>query len=73
MGKYIFNSQFGECTIEVKEERISVVFEDSDLGASEAEIVMQEYCDLYPQGGKFGQNEVQKSEEFDGEFISEIY
>lgn len=73
MGKYIFNSQFGECTIEVKGERISIVFEDSDLGVSEAELAMQEYCNLYPQGGKFGNNEVQKSEEFEGEFVSEIY
>lgn len=66
-------SSYGECEIEVTGERISVKFENEELGNAEAEEAMQEYCDLYPQGGKFGNNEVQKSEEFYGEFVSEIY
>lgn len=68
-----FMSSYGECEIEVKGERISVKFGTEELGNAEAEEVMQDYCDQNPQGGKFGNNEVQKSEEFDGEFVSEIY
>ena len=68
-----FISSYGECEIEVKGERISVKFENESVGNTEAEIAMQEFCDQNPQGGKFGNNEVQKSEEFDGEFVSEIF
>ena len=77
-----FMSSYGECEISSNSERIQVSFpdemgvmadEDRDASFSKAEEVMQEYCDQNPQGGKFGNNEVQRCEYFSGVYVSEIY
>ena len=65
----IFNSEiYGECVVEIAENVISVVFDDYELEAADAERVMMEFLNLY-FGGSY---ELQAAKEIDFAFVSEI-
>ena len=67
--KCIFNSElYGECVVEVADNKIIVVFDDYELEAADAERVMDEFLNLY-SGGSY---ELQPAKEIDFAFVSEI-
>ena len=67
--KSLFYSEiYGECAVEVAENLISVVFDDYELEAADAERVMIEFLNLY-LGGSY---ELKPAKEIDFAFVSEI-
>lgn len=69
-----YKSSFGVVGIELKDnDRIELFDEYMQLTQAEAEIVMQEFIDEFPQDGKYGKNEIGECEDWeDGTFVAEI-
>jgi len=63
------HTQFGEISFNIKNNVITAETEDNTLGGSDIEMAMQNYLYQNPDGGKFGQNEVQRAEYFKDENI----
>ena len=71
-----YYSSYGLVNIGINTERNRISLFDVDnlrLSTAEAEIIMQEYIDEFPQDGKFGKNEVGVCEDWDdGMYSAEI-